>query len=57
MITLAQIKWELILGGLALFLFGISLMGDGLTNFAGTKIRDYIEKYTSKPWKAGYDTL
>lgn len=52
MITLAQIKWELILGGLALFLFGISLMGDGLTNFAGTKIRDYIEKYTSKPWKA-----
>lgn len=52
MITLAQIRWELILGGLALFLFGISLMGDGLTNFAGTKIRDYIEKYTSKPWKA-----
>lgn len=48
-LTLSQIHWEFIVGGLAIFLFGISLMGDGLTNFAGSKIRDYIDKYTSKP--------
>ncbi|MCD1147679.1 Na/Pi cotransporter family protein [Peptoniphilus sp. KCTC 25270] len=48
-LTLSQIDWHLIAGGLGLFLFGIKLMGDSLTNFAGTKIRDYIEKYTSNP--------
>lgn len=48
-LTLSQIHWEFIVGGLALFLFGINLMGDGLTNFAGSKIRDYIDKYTSNP--------
>ena len=51
-ITLAEINWQLIAGGLALFLYGIKLMGDGLTNFAGTKIRSYIEKYTSSPISA-----
>lgn len=50
--TFASINWQYIAGGLALFLFGIKLMGDGLTNAAGTKIRDYIEKYTSNPFKA-----
>ncbi|WBW50749.1 Na/Pi cotransporter family protein [Peptoniphilus equinus] len=47
--TLANIQWHNIAGGLALFLFGIKLMGDSLTNFAGTKIRTYIERYTSNP--------
>lgn len=51
-VTLSQINWQLIAGGLALFLYGIKLMGDSLTNFAGTKIRSYIEKYTSSPIKA-----
>lgn len=51
-ITLSQIHWELIAGGLGIFLYGIHLMGDGLTNFAGTKIRDYIDKYTSNPLMA-----
>lgn len=51
-ITLAEINWQLIAGGLALFLYGIKLMGDSLTNFAGTKIRSYIEKYTSSPISA-----
>lgn len=51
-ITLAQMNWNFIAGGLGLFLFGIKLMGDSLTNFAGTKIRDYIEKYTSHPLMA-----
>ena len=51
-ITLAEINWQFIAGGLALFLYGIKLMGDSLTNFAGTKIRSYIEKYTSSPISA-----
>lgn len=47
--TLSQIDWHFIAGGLGLFLYGIRLMGDNLTKFAGSKIRDYIEKYTSHP--------
>lgn len=45
----SHIDWHLIAGGLGLFLFGVKIMGDSLTKFAGTKIRDYIEKYTSNP--------
>lgn len=48
----SQIDWHFIAGGLGLFLFGVKLMGDSLTKFAGTKIRDYIEKYTSNPLMA-----
>lgn len=47
--SLSQIDWQYIAGGLGLFLFGVKIMGDNLTKFAGTKIRDYIEKYTSNP--------
>ena len=36
----------LILGGLAIFIYGINLMSDALKSIA-TKIRDYIAKYTS----------
>lgn len=46
-----NISWDLIIGGLALFLFGIQFMGDGLKSIAGSKLRDYIDKYTNKPWK------
>ncbi len=35
-----------ILGGFGLFILGITYLGDGLKDVAGTKIRDYIEKYT-----------
>lgn len=49
--TFSDIRWDLFLGGLGLFLFGIVLMGDGLKSFAGDKLRDYIDKYTSKPWQ------
>lgn len=49
--TFADIRWGLFLGGLGLFLFGIVLMGDGLKSFAGDKLRDYIDKYTAKPWQ------
>lgn len=49
--TLSSLQWNLIAGGLAIFLFGINLMGDSLTNFAGPKLRGYVEKYTSNPIK------
>ncbi len=49
--SLSSLQWNLIAGGLAIFLFGISLMGDALTNFAGPKMRGYVEKYTSNPIK------
>lgn len=49
-ITLASIHWDLIIGGFALFLFGIQYMGDGLKSIAGDKLRDIIDKYTTKPW-------
>lgn len=45
------IRWDFIIGGLALFLFGIQFMGDGLKSIAGSKLRDYIDRYTNKPWK------
>ncbi len=47
--TFADIQWDMILGGFGLFLFGIKFMGDGLKSVAGEKLRDYIDKYTSKP--------
>ncbi|MEG1066012.1 MAG: Na/Pi cotransporter family protein [Erysipelotrichaceae bacterium] len=50
-ITYASVQWDLIIGGFALFLFGIQYMGDGLKSIAGDKLRDIIDKYTSKPWK------
>ncbi|MDD7306110.1 MAG: Na/Pi cotransporter family protein [Peptoniphilaceae bacterium] len=49
--SLTSLQWNLIAGGLAIFLLGISIMGDSLTNFAGPKLRGYIERYTSTPLK------
>lgn len=37
------------LGGLAIFLFGIKYMGDGLQKVAGDKLRDVLDKFTSNP--------
>ncbi|MGL4773509.1 MAG: Na/Pi cotransporter family protein [Clostridium sp.] len=36
-----------LLGGLGLFLFGMKLMGDGLENAAGEKLKGILEKITS----------
>ncbi len=47
-----NISWDLIVGGFGLFMFGIKFMGDGLKAVAGDKLRDYIDKYTSKPLMA-----
>ena len=47
--TFADIKWSVFLCGLGLFLFGVVIMGDGLKSLAGNKLKDFIDKYTSKP--------
>lgn len=47
-----NLAWEAILGGFGLFIFGIKFMGDGLKSVAGDKLRDFIDKYTSKPLNA-----
>ena len=51
-VTLASVRWDLIAGGFGLFMFGIEFMGGGLKAIAGDKMRDYIDKYTSKPINA-----
>lgn len=38
-------------GGLGLFLYGMSIMGDGLENAAGEKLKVFFEKLTSNPIK------
>ncbi len=40
-----------LLGGIALFLFGISLMGDGLNKVAGNKLQVVLYQLTSNPLK------
>lgn len=49
--TFADIEWGKFLCGLGLFLFGVVIMGDGLKSLAGNKLKDFIDKYTSKPWQ------
>lgn len=39
-------------GGLGIFLFGISLMGDGLKLTAGDSLRELLQRFTSTPLKA-----
>ncbi len=40
-----------LLGGLAMFLFGMSVMGDGLEKCAGSKLKTILERLTSSPLK------
>ena len=42
---MSAIQWDYIIGGLALFLFGIDFMGDGLKKLAGEKLKDYMKRY------------
>ena len=39
-------------GGLALFLYGMNLMGDGLSNASGGRMEKFLEKLTSNKFKA-----
>ena len=38
-----------LIGGLALFLYGMNVMGDGLTKVSGGKLEKILEKLTSNP--------
>ncbi len=38
-----------LIGGLALFLYGMSVMGDGLEQCAGERLKSVLERLTSKP--------
>lgn len=40
------------LGGLALFLYGMNLLGDGLSKVSGGKLEGILEKLTNNPVKA-----
>lgn len=41
-----------LLGGLAIFLYGMNLMGDGLAKVAGGKLERILETLTSNPIRA-----
>lgn len=41
-----------LIGGLALFLYGMNVMGDGLEKMSGGKLERVLEKLTSNPLKA-----
>ena len=41
-----------LLGGLALFLYGMNVMGDGLAKTSGGKLERILEKMTNSPVKA-----
>lgn len=41
-----------LLGGLAVFLYGMDVMGDGLKRSAGNKLKNFLENVTSNPFKA-----
>ncbi|MGM7635575.1 Na/Pi cotransporter family protein [Bacillus sp. Hm123] len=38
------------LGGLGIFLYGIKLMGDGLQQSAGDRLRDILDRFTTNPF-------
>ena len=40
------------LGGLAMFLYGMSVMGDGLASVSGGKLEGLLERLTAKKWRA-----
>ena len=39
-----------LIGGLGLFLFGMSYMGDGLQKAAGSKMKDILAALTKNRW-------
>ena len=40
------------LGGLAMFLYGMNVLGDGLSQASGGRMEKILEKLTSNPLKA-----
>ena len=43
--------WGFILGGVGIFLLGITFLGEGLRKMAGQKLKGLIDKFTSTPIK------
>ncbi|HLU79642.1 MAG TPA: Na/Pi symporter [Burkholderiaceae bacterium] len=41
-----------LLGGIGLFLLGMSLLSEGLVGFAGAALRRYLLRFTGTPWRA-----
>ena len=39
-----------LIGGLALFLYGMSAMGEGLVMLSGGRLEQILEKLTKKKW-------
>ena len=44
--------WIALLGGLGLFLYGMNMMGDGLENAAGSRLKFILGRLTDSPLKA-----
>lgn len=43
--------WGFIVGGLGIFLLGLSAIGEGLKKLAGQKLKGLIDRFAAKPWK------
>ena len=43
-----------LLGGLAMFLYGIEVMGDGLKNSSGEALKRVLEKVTGNVFMGGF---
>jgi phosphate:Na+ symporter len=43
-----------ILGGLALFMFGVRLLSTGMEKLAGNRIQDWLDRMTNKPIKGAF---
>lgn len=49
--SFTSLQWGEIFGGFGLFMYGITTMGDGLKSAAGDRLKEYIDKYCSSPFK------
>lgn len=49
--SFASLQWGEIFGGFGLFMYGITTMGNGLKSAAGDRLKEYIDKYCSSPFK------
>ena len=50
--TLNFFNFLSLIGGLALFLYGMEVLGEGLSKLTGGKLEKILEKLTSNPIKA-----
>lgn len=48
---LTSVQWLSLIGGLAIFLFGMNILGEGLEKQSGGSLSKILEKLTSNPFK------